>query len=78
MEDLSIQIYNVQVDEVLPLNISLNLNFFIIFLHQNDLLLACFELASIFIGENKAQGSPKENHRPGFFTLFESVGVFWS
>ena len=37
MEDSSIQIYNVRVDEVFPLNMSLSLNFFIVPFYQNDL-----------------------------------------
>ena len=58
VEDSSIQIYNVQFDEVLPLNIYLNLNFFIIFIH-------C-ALSSIFNGEKKLKGHQKKITRLEF------------
>lgn len=68
MEDSSIQIYNVRIDEVSIIN----------FMFPSFLWYIIINYFIFCVGENKTQRSPKENHRTSIFPVHECFGFFWS
>jgi len=73
MEDSSIQIYNVRVDEVFAL-IPQNFNFFYWRLKSMSKQFEIFH----FTGQNKVKRSSEKNYRPCLLSLSKCPGVFWS